>query len=126
MNELLKRVTYIETELESLINMMQIALQITKDLKSDVQVLHDQPQEAVETVELPIETVELPVVGTEIIDIPVVDKAMILEAAKTSMMDKKVSKDQIKAVITATGFETLNDITDQEVFKTIYNNIKAF
>ena len=113
MNDILKRVTNIETELESLINMMQSALQIVKDLKSDIS--QEQPQESV----------DVPVVGTEIIDVPAVDKSMVLEAAKSAMMDKKVTKDQIKAVITATGFETLNDITDQEVFKTIITNIKG-
>lgn len=55
----------------------------------------------------------------------VIAKADILEVAKVKLTEGKTTKEEIKAIITGQGYDSLNDITNQDDFKTILSKIEA-
>ena len=52
-------------------------------------------------------------------------KADILEVAKVKLTEGKTTKEEIKHIITCQGYESLNDITNQDDFKAILTKIEA-
>ncbi len=54
-----------------------------------------------------------------------ITKADILEIAKEKLKEGKATKEEIKGIITAQGFDSLNDITNQSDFEAILNYIKV-
>lgn len=59
-----------------------------------------------------------------VVEAVTIGKPEILELAKEKLTQGKATKEDIKAIITAQGFDSLNDIKSTSDFQAIYDKVK--